>query len=320
MNVAENRIGTAKVDHPAQWHHESRNVAFDQNLSRRRRISGNVLIGLVSAALLGASATKFVRVASVVTQLNGFGFNGAWVTLLGVIELASVLALIVPRTRALGLLLVTGFFGGAIATHIQHQQLPTSPALLLALCWLGVWLRHPIAFWSLAGRNASPVTVDSHSTANSHSTARPRQPNLESRILVMTPIIRWFSRAVLGIAILIFGLIGSKYILHPVAAAASSGMSLPSPFGLTNMRAGVGGFSIGCALITAMCVMSRGRLRLGLWFVLGMVAPVLLVRIYGVVADSTFEASRQILFAESLLLLLCIAALFLGRSRDVETT
>jgi hypothetical protein len=156
MNVAENRIETTRINRPAQWHHESPNVALDQTLSRRRRISGNVLIGLVSVALIGAAATKFAQVAPVVTQLNGFGFNGPWVTLLGVIELTSVVALIVPRTRALGLLLVTGFFGGAIATHIQHQQLPTSPALLLVLCWVGVWLRHPIAFWSLAGRNAAP--------------------------------------------------------------------------------------------------------------------------------------------------------------------
>jgi hypothetical protein len=147
-----------------------------------------------------------------------------------------------------------------------------------------------------------------------------RQLNLELRITTMTSTTRWFSRIVLGFATLIFFLIGSKYILDPVAAAASSGMSLPSPFGLTNMRAGVGGFSIGCALITATCVMSLERLRLGLWFVLGMVAPVLIVRIYGVVTDNTFEASRQILFAESLLLLLSIAALFFGRSRDVETT
>jgi hypothetical protein len=156
MNVAQNRIETTRIDRPAEWHHETTNIAHDQTPSRRRRIAGNVLIGLVSAALLGASATKFAHVAPVVAQLNGFGFNGPWVTLLGVIELASVVALIVPRTRALGLLLVTGFFGGAIATHIQHQELPTSPALLLALCWLGVWLRHPSAFWSLAGRNAAP--------------------------------------------------------------------------------------------------------------------------------------------------------------------
>jgi hypothetical protein len=135
----------------------------------------------------------------------------------------------------------------------------------------------------------------------------------------MTSTIRWFSRATLGFATLIFFLIGSKYILDPMAAAASSGMSLRSPFGLTNMRAGVGGFSIGCALITATCLMSLERLRLGLWFVLGMVAPVLVVRVYGVVSDNTFEASRQILLAESLLLLLSIAALFLGHSRNVET-
>ena len=136
----------------------------------------------------------------------------------------------------------------------------------------------------------------------------------------MKPTTQWFSRAILAFATLIFFLIGSKYILDPVAAAASSGMSLPSPFGLTNMRAGVGGFSIGGALITATCLLSRERLRLGLWFVLGMVAPVLVVRVYGVIADNTFAASGRVLFAESLLLVLSIGALFLGRPRGGETT
>jgi hypothetical protein len=68
---------------------------------------------------------------------------------------------------------------------------------------------------------------------------------------------------VLGSATLIFFLIGFKYILDPVSAAASSGMSLPTALGLTNMRAGVGGFSLGCALIAAACLASRERLRLG---------------------------------------------------------
>lgn len=131
----------------------------------------------------------------------------------------------------------------------------------------------------------------------------------------MTARVSWLSRAVLAFATLIFFLIGSKYILDPAAAAAASGMSLPTPLGLTNMRAGVGGFSIGCALITAVCLASRERLRLGLWFVLGMVAPILIVRLYGVVTDNTLEASRRILIAETLLLSLSAVALFVGRSR-----
>jgi hypothetical protein len=131
----------------------------------------------------------------------------------------------------------------------------------------------------------------------------------------MTARVSWLSRVILGLATLIFFLIGFKYVLDPASAAASSGMSLPTPLGLTNMRAGVGGFSIGCALITAVCLASRERLRLGLWFVVGILAPVLIVRLYGVAVDNTLEQSRRILLPESLILSLSVVALFAGRSR-----
>jgi hypothetical protein len=115
---------------------------------RGRRITGNVLIGLVAAALIGAAGAKFAHAAPIEKQLTALGFNDRWITILGVIELASAIALAVPRTRALGLLLVTGFLGGAIASHIQHGESPLQPAVLLAIGWTGVWLRHPMANWS----------------------------------------------------------------------------------------------------------------------------------------------------------------------------
>jgi hypothetical protein len=128
----------------------------------------------------------------------------------------------------------------------------------------------------------------------------------------------WFNRVILGFATLIFFLIGFKYILDPVSAAASSGMSLPTAFGLTNMRAGVGGFSLGCALIAATCLASRERLWLGLWFVLGILGPVLIVRLYGVAVDNTLAQSAQLLLPESVLLSLSVVALFVGRSRPSD--
>jgi hypothetical protein len=131
----------------------------------RRRWAGNVLIGFVSAVLLFASVTKFAGLAPVVAQFTGYGFTRQWVTLLGLIELASTLALILPRARALGLLLVSGFLGGAIATHIQHGESPIGPALLLALCWLAVWLRHPVALWSFTDENAGAALPNRRTSA-----------------------------------------------------------------------------------------------------------------------------------------------------------
>lgn len=74
-----------------------------------------------------------------------------------------------------------------------------------------------------------------------------------------------------------FLLIGAKYVPDPASAAAGSEISLATRFGRTNMRAGVGGFALGSAAIVLLCLASVHRLRLGLWFVLLMVAPVVLV-------------------------------------------
>jgi hypothetical protein len=134
----------------------------------------------------------------------------------------------------------------------------------------------------------------------------------------MSARVIWFNRVILGFATLIFFLIGFKYILDPVSAAASSGMSLPTALGLTNMRAGVGGFSLGSALIAAACLVSRERLRLGLWFVVGILAPVLIVRLYGVAVDHTLAQSAQIILPETVLLSLSVVALFVGRSRPSD--
>ena len=121
-------------------------IAVDTQSRARRRV-GVALITLVGLILVASSITKLAGVPPVVRQLDGFGFAGE-VRLLGIMELASGALLLIPRTRSLGLLLASAFMGGAIATHLQHQELPAQPAIVLTLGWLGIWLRHPVALWS----------------------------------------------------------------------------------------------------------------------------------------------------------------------------
>jgi hypothetical protein len=119
-----------------------------RSVDRLRRIIGNVLMGIVVVILIGAASAKLVHAPFLVNQLRPFGFDDTWISILGIVELGSAVLFAAPRTRALGLLLITGFLGGAIATHIQHAQSPAQPAVLLAVGWIGVWLRHLEANWS----------------------------------------------------------------------------------------------------------------------------------------------------------------------------
>jgi hypothetical protein len=100
-------------------------------------------------ALLASAAAKFARVPLVAAELGAFGFTGGRLTLIAIAELVSAALFLVRRTRAAGLLLVSAFLGGAIATHLQHDRSVLQPGVVLGLLWLGAWLRHPEALWSV---------------------------------------------------------------------------------------------------------------------------------------------------------------------------
>lgn len=120
----------------------------DPSRSRVRGITGNALIFLGGLMLVGSAGAKFAHVPKVVSQLGAFGFEGNKLMLIAALEVVSAILFLVPQTRPFGLLLVSSFMGGAIATHLQHSQPSLQPAIVLSLLWLGVWLRHPEVLWS----------------------------------------------------------------------------------------------------------------------------------------------------------------------------
>ena len=119
--------------------------------NRVRRIAGNALIFLGGFGLLAAAGTKFAHLPPVVAQLTSAGFGGGKITLVATLELLSALLFLFAPARSIGLLLVSAFLGGAIATHVQSGEYSgaLAPALFMSLCWLGAWLRHPEVLWSV---------------------------------------------------------------------------------------------------------------------------------------------------------------------------
>jgi DoxX-like protein len=141
--------------------------ANEQSISAARRVTGNILIGLPGVALIGSAAAKLVHVPKVVEQMAASGFAGERLTFIAVLEVFCAVLFLIPSTRAAGLLLVSAFLGGAIATHLQHGQSVVQPGVFLAVLWVGAWLRHPQIFWSIS---ASTLGTIQYSTAD----RRPR--------------------------------------------------------------------------------------------------------------------------------------------------
>jgi Domain of unknown function (DUF4345) len=120
--------------------------------------------------------------------------------------------------------------------------------------------------------------------------------------------IPWISRAVLLAALIVLTLISGKFIGHPMDAATASNMTLGSPLAITNMRASFGAFPLGCALFVLVCLFTSSLRKTGLLFVMLIIGTALAVRIFGVVADGTLAESLRVLIAETVLLVLSLAA------------
>jgi len=117
---------------------------------------------------------------------------------------------------------------------------------------------------------------------------------------------------------MIFALIATRYITHPVKAAAAQGILLDSPLGVTIARVGFGAFPLGCAIFTFSCPVSTRRLLTGLAFVGNMMGLVLGVRILGILVDGTARENMRLVGAEILLLVIMVIGVFLELARRRE--
>jgi hypothetical protein len=120
-----------------------------------RKISGRVLHGLVAGIMILAGSAKVLGLfpPEEVAKL-GLGLP---IQVIGVGEIASAILLLVPRTSSLGLLLTTGFWGGAVCLHMSKGEPFAVQSVFLILSWVGGYLRVPGAFGSFAVRTKSKV-------------------------------------------------------------------------------------------------------------------------------------------------------------------
>ena len=84
---------------------------------------------------------KFLRPPELVEGFEKLGWPLELAFALGCIELASVALYVIPQTAVLGAILLTGYLGGAIATHVRILDAWIGPFLFGVLLWLGLYLR-----------------------------------------------------------------------------------------------------------------------------------------------------------------------------------
>lgn len=107
----------------------------------KRRV-GWVLSVLPALLMVFSAAMKLSRHPEVAKQLVGtFGYPEHVGFAIGVVELSCVILYLVPQTAMLGAILLTGYLGGAVATHVRISDVFISPIVIGVLVWLGLYLR-----------------------------------------------------------------------------------------------------------------------------------------------------------------------------------
>lgn len=114
--------------------------------SSAARWTGRVLSGLVGGFLLLDGAMKLFKPDFVVEATVKAGFSEGVIVPLGITLTACAVLNLVPLTAVLGAILLTGYLGGAVATHVRAADGAFSIVFAVAfgvLVWLGLYLREP---------------------------------------------------------------------------------------------------------------------------------------------------------------------------------
>lgn len=102
---------------------------------------GRIVSALPVLMLLFSAVIKLLKLANVVTEFGRLGYPESRVLGIGILELACTIVYLIPRTSVLGAILLTGYLGGATATHVRIGDPFIFPPIFGVLLWLGLYLR-----------------------------------------------------------------------------------------------------------------------------------------------------------------------------------
>jgi len=128
-------------------------------ISKKRLWIGRIMSGVAVLFLLFDSTTKLLRVEAVMKAAEQIGYPAATMPPIGLILLVCVVVYLIPRTAVLGAVLLTGYLGGAVATHVRVGNPLMSrtlfPIYFAVLIWGGLYLRDRRVHALIARRDPS---------------------------------------------------------------------------------------------------------------------------------------------------------------------
>jgi hypothetical protein len=110
----------------------------------RRLWIGRILSALAVIFLAFDSSIKLMRLPVVLEATAQLGFPPGSIVLVGIVLLACTLVYVIPRTRVVGAVLLTGYLGGAVAAQMRVGNPPFEtvfPIIVGSVIWAGILVR-----------------------------------------------------------------------------------------------------------------------------------------------------------------------------------
>jgi hypothetical protein len=110
-------------------------------VSKKRLWAGRIISALIVLFLLFDAVVKLLQLPVAVEPTVRLGYPVSLVLGIGIVELLCVALYVIPRTSVLGAILLTGYLGGATATHVRIGDPFFFPIVVGVLVWVGLFLR-----------------------------------------------------------------------------------------------------------------------------------------------------------------------------------
>lgn len=113
-------------------------------IAKSSLLAGRIISALVVLFLVFDGVTKVLQAGFVIEASGQLGIPASVVPGLGIVLLICTAAYVIPRTSVLGAILLTGYLGGAAATHVRLGGPIFNVVFAVGfgvLVWLGLFLR-----------------------------------------------------------------------------------------------------------------------------------------------------------------------------------
>jgi hypothetical protein len=116
-------------------------AATTNPVSKKMLWAGRILSALPVLLMVFTGAFGLLKPAVAAQGFAHYGYPEGAMVRITIVEIACAIVYAIPRTSVLGAILLTGYLGGATATHVRVGEPFFLPIVVGVVVWAGIFLR-----------------------------------------------------------------------------------------------------------------------------------------------------------------------------------